>query len=78
MDCIVCKKPLPNVVEMVDNQPAGGTEFMTWGHYGSVVTDLMGQAAHVVNVCDDCLLAALAEGRAIKIDVNRQHLKSTR
>ena len=76
MDCIACKSTLQNVDTAEDNQPVGGTEFSTWGHYGSAVTDLMGEAAHVVNICDPCLVAALADGRAIKMDVNRRIVDS--
>lgn len=73
MDCIVCKRQLPNV-EGSENQPIGGTEFHTWGHWGSAVTDEMGDAAHVVNVCDPCLIEAKANGRAFRCNVNRKKI----
>lgn len=73
MDCIVCRKELPDLY-LDDNCPSGGSEFHTYGHYGSAVTDRMDGTAHVVNVCDDCLTAALSDGRAFRCDVNRQKM----
>lgn len=75
MDCIVCKKHLENVWrESGANQPMDGSEFVTYGQYGSAVTDTMDGIAHCVNVCDECLKVALAEGRAYKCDLNRERV----
>lgn len=63
MNCIKCDRELPDHEEGV-NQPAGGTEFVTYGHYGSTVTDLMDGTIHIVNVCDECLSDALRTGHA--------------
>lgn len=77
MDCIVCKTHLPDMTDRSadhDNHPIGGSEFSTYGHYGSAVTDVMDGTAHVVNVCDGCLSAALRESRAFRCDVNRSRI----
>ena len=77
MNCIVCRKHLPDVdtgLVPKDNHPSGGSEFSTWGHYGSAVTDNMAGVAHCVNVCDECLSDALASGRAFRCDVNRMRV----
>lgn len=75
MDCIVCRKHLPDVFDADgDNQPQGGTEFHAYGHYGSTVTGLMDGTAHCVNVCDACLTEALSNGRAFRCDVNRSRI----
>lgn len=73
LPCIKCGKPLKNVEEGSDNQPYGGTEFQTMGHYGSTIWDTRmyggeadtpeGQASHlVVNICDTCILRAIDAG----------------
>ena len=71
MNCIKCDKPLPNLMEGqapskkrggTGNQPSGGSEFIAYGHYGSRITDTMGNTYHIINVCDDCLEAAKAAG----------------
>lgn len=64
--CIRCNARLVNI-QGADNQPAGGTEFSTAGHYGSCVTDLMDGTRHIVNVCDVCLSKAIARGAAMKV-----------
>lgn len=63
MNCICCKKELDNF-DPPRNQPIGGTEFLTYGHYGSAVTDNLGQSVFIVNICDDCLNEALKDSRA--------------
>ena len=68
LPCIVCEKPLINVDMGDDNQPYVGTEFVTYGHYGStihveLVPDKKPRMALVVNICDTCIL------RAIEADV---------
>lgn len=60
--CIVCRAPLRNAVPPFDgnanNQPSGGTEFSTPGHYGSTVFDPMDGSWLAINVCDHCLRGA--------------------
>ena len=53
--CICCNTPLRNVTDDVDNQPSEGTEFRTFGHYGSTFWDSMDGEEIVINVCDTCL-----------------------
>jgi hypothetical protein len=67
MDCIVCHRDLPNIAGAI-NQPNGGTEFVTEGHYGSRVTDFMDGTKHIINVCDECLTAAKVDGRCFVWD----------
>jgi hypothetical protein len=60
MKCIVCRKDLANVPGE-ENQPAGGVEFTSRGHYGSTAFDPMDGTFLAVNICDDCLTKAAAE-----------------
>lgn len=53
--CFKCGKTLENVFADADNQPSKGTEFITYGHYGSTFWDSFDGEALVLNVCDDCL-----------------------
>lgn len=74
LPCIKCDKPLRNCDSDIDNQPAGGTEFQSLGHYGSTIHDeRMGLYADdrlteddllylVVNICDTCILRAIDAG----------------
>lgn len=72
LPCIVCGKPLKNVFEESDNQPYCGTEFTSYGHYGSTIWDEMEVVPDeddsgaplqlVVNICDTCVLRALDDG----------------
>ena len=55
LPCFKCSKVLPNVFEDCDNQPYGGTEFRTEGHYGSTFWDSFDGEELVLNICDDCL-----------------------
>lgn len=55
LPCFVCSKTLRNVSVECDNQPYGGTEFRTYGHYGSTFWDSFDGEELVLNVCDDCL-----------------------
>jgi hypothetical protein len=57
LPCFKCNKVLPNVMEDCDNQPYGGTEFITYGHYGSTFWDDFDGEQLVLNICDDCLRA---------------------
>ena len=65
LPCVVCGKPLLNCDEGSDNQPYGGTEFVTRGHYGSTIIDVVvedEQYEFVVNICDTCILRAIDSG----------------
>ena len=54
--CIVCGEVLRNVWEDGNiNQPSEGTEFATYGHYGSTFWDSFAGEEIVINVCDECL-----------------------
>ena len=55
LPCFKCGKTLPNACHDEDNQPYGGTEFRTYGHYGSTFWDSFDGEELVLNVCDDCL-----------------------
>jgi hypothetical protein len=57
LPCFVCGATLPNAFVDADNQPAGGTEFRTHGHYGSSFWDDFDGDALVLNICDPCLCA---------------------
>lgn len=57
LPCFKCGKVLPNVFVDSDNQPYGGTEFRTEGHYGSTFWDSFDGEDLVLNICDDCLRA---------------------
>lgn len=66
LPCIKCGKPLENVsADEDENQPSGGTEFTSYGHYGSTIHDELFEEVRmqlVVNVCDTCILRALDAG----------------
>lgn len=55
LPCFKCGRVLDNVFADVDNQPYGGTEFRTYGHYGSTFWDSFDGEELVLNICDDCL-----------------------
>ncbi len=55
MRCIVCKADLEDVSMGFDNQPYGGLEFTSYGHYGSTAFDPMDNTFLAVNICDDCI-----------------------
>lgn len=55
LPCFKCGKTLPNVDHDQQNQPYGGTEFRTYGHYGSTFWDSFDGEELILNVCDDCL-----------------------
>lgn len=65
--CIRCGKRLKNIYPS-GNQPSGGTEFTTTGHYGSAVSDFMDGTGIALNVCDPCLQEAMAAGWVLKIE----------
>lgn len=72
LPCIKCNKPLKNCDSDIDNQPGGGTEFQSLGHYGSTIHDermKLGDGLTennllylVVNICDTCILRAIDAG----------------
>lgn len=55
LPCFACGKQLDNVSHDEDNQPYAGTEFRTYGHYGSTFWDSFDGEELVLNICDDCL-----------------------
>lgn len=63
--CIVCSKELLTVntsSSHVENQPSGGTNFTSRGHYGSTVFDPDGRESISINICDECLRSKAQEG----------------
>lgn len=54
--CIVCRQSLRNL--HMPNQPSGGVEFSSPGHYGTTVFDPMDGSVIAVNICDGCLVSA--------------------
>lgn len=52
--CIICNKELENLFED-ENHPAGGTSFITYGHYGSTAFDPMDGTYLEINICDECI-----------------------
>ena len=71
LKCFCCGKELFNCGRL--NQPLRGTEFSGGGDYGSEVTDEPG-IKHILNICDDCIINALLEGKVRKI---KREYKST-
>lgn len=57
LPCFACGKTLRNAFGECDNQPEEGTEFRTYGHYGSSFWDSFDGEQLVLNVCDECLRA---------------------
>ena len=55
LDCFVCYTPLKNIAEDGGNQPMDGTDFISYGHYGSTVHDPMDGSILRLNICDMCL-----------------------
>jgi hypothetical protein len=55
LPCLVCGTVLQNSFEDAINQPEEGTEFSTYGHYGSTFWDSFNGEELVLNVCDACL-----------------------
>jgi hypothetical protein len=55
LPCFRCGETLTNVIDTQENQPCGGTEFRTHGHYGSTFWDSFNGTELVLNVCDCCL-----------------------
>lgn len=57
LPCFACGKTLRNMFDDAENQPDKGTEFRTYGHYGSTFWDSFDGEELVLTVCDDCLAA---------------------
>jgi hypothetical protein len=57
LPCFTCGKTMINAFPSQDNQPEDGTEFRTYGHYGSTFWDSFDGEELVLNICDDCLRA---------------------
>jgi hypothetical protein len=55
LPCFVCGKVLLNEFLESENQPREGTEFRTYGHYGSTFWDSFSGEQLVLNICDECL-----------------------
>lgn len=57
LPCLICGAVLENVLHPFGdpNQPYGGTEFATGGHYGSTFFDSFDGEELVLTVCDPCL-----------------------
>lgn len=55
LPCFVCGVVLRNAFPDQENQPQDGTEFRTYGHYGSTFWDSFGGEELVLNICDECL-----------------------
>jgi hypothetical protein len=60
LPCFVCGTTLQNAFEGSDNQPQEGTEFRTYGHYGSTFWDSFDGEELVLNICDECLRKGVA------------------
>lgn len=71
LPCAICHRPLENIAGGHGNninQPNGGSEFLTQGHYGSCVTDHMDGSAYIINVCDTCMKDLLKKKLSLHID----------
>lgn len=55
LPCFKCGKTLRNASAEEDNQPQEGTEFRTYGHYGSTFWDSLDGEELILNICDECL-----------------------
>lgn len=55
LPCFKCGKTLRNAFSDQENQPEEGTEFRTYGHYGSTFWDSFDGEELVLNICDNCL-----------------------
>jgi hypothetical protein len=63
--CLMCANAMANIVPS-GNQPSGGTEFTTRGHYGSNVSDFMDGTMLAINICDACLIKAKDAGLVLR------------
>lgn len=62
LPCLICGKKLDPAIsnDKENNQPADGTAFASYGHYGSTVWDpQMGTRVRLeITICDLCLIAS--------------------
>jgi len=72
LPCIRCNKALQPVDPSAENQPSGGTEFSSFGHYGSPYDPMDGTAV-VINLCDACLATRAAESAVL--ERRQQHIE---
>lgn len=72
LPCIRCDRPLEPALPGAENQPSGGTEFISYGHYGSSY-DPMDGTAIVINLCDECL--ALRSRESAILERRQQHVE---
>ena len=60
LPCIICAQELEPVMSGNDtNQPDGGTNFTSPGHYGSAYDLMNGNQKLTINICDECLSKAV-------------------
>lgn len=57
LPCFTCGKVMLNAFPHSENQPQEGTEFRTYGAYGSTFWDSFDGEELVLNICDNCLRA---------------------
>jgi len=86
LNCIVCEVDVENWDEAYPEgnaqvHPIGGTQFRTYGHYGSTVFDPMDASYLDIAICDDCLKARMKhthkganENRKKEIDDGRKEM----
>lgn len=55
LPCFCCGEELVNL-DHRGNQPMGGLEMTSPGHYGCSVFDPMNATCLVINICDQCLI----------------------
>ena len=58
LHCIICEEPLENMSDHYDDEvvhPLDGTQFRTYGHYGSTIHDPMNGDYLDIVICDKCL-----------------------
>ena len=71
VSCIVCSRDFESACAEGDNQPYGGTTFITEGHYGSTVFDPMDGSFLEINVCDPCLVEASKRRQVLTAQTTR-------
>lgn len=71
LPCLCCGKELEAAVpkDVCDNQPCDANVFTSHGAYGSTMFDPMNDSFLEINVCSDCLRAAVKNNRIVKVDV---------
>ncbi len=70
--CIKCDKKVDNLAKKkYDIHPCGGTQFRSYGHYGSTVFDPMDGSYIVICICDTCLTACMKIKNAVHEGVNK-------